>query len=50
MFLDIDACVENREPYYKMIENIAAECFMPLCYGGGREKCRANEENICSWS
>jgi cyclase len=35
MFLDIDACLENREPYYKMIENIAAECFMPLCYGGG---------------
>ncbi len=33
--LDIDATVENREPEYKMIENIAVECRMPLCYGGG---------------
>ncbi len=35
MVVDIDASVENREPYYKMIENLAAECRMPLCYGGG---------------
>ena len=35
MVLDIDASVENREPDYKMIENLAAECRMPLCYGGG---------------
>jgi cyclase len=33
--LDIDATVENHEPDYKMIENIAIECRMPLCYGGG---------------
>lgn len=33
--LDIDSTVENREPDYKMIENLAAECRMPLCYGGG---------------
>ncbi|MEO6731748.1 MAG: AglZ/HisF2 family acetamidino modification protein [Ferruginibacter sp.] len=33
--LDIDATSENREPDYKMIENLAAECRMPLCYGGG---------------
>lgn len=33
--LDIDASTENREPDYKMIENLAAECRMPLCYGGG---------------
>jgi len=33
--LDIDASAENREPDYKMIENLAAECRMPLCYGGG---------------
>jgi imidazole glycerol-phosphate synthase subunit HisF len=33
--LDIDATVENREPDYKMIELLAAECRMPLCYGGG---------------
>jgi cyclase len=32
---DIDASVEKREPDYKMIERLAAECRMPLCYGGG---------------
>ena len=35
MVLDIDASAENREPDYKMIENLATECRMPLCYGGG---------------
>ena len=35
MVIDIDATSENREPDYKMIENLAAECRMPLCYGGG---------------
>lgn len=35
MVLDIDATVEKREPDYKMIENLATECRMPLCYGGG---------------
>lgn len=35
MVLDIDATVENKEPDYKMIENLATECRMPLCYGGG---------------
>lgn len=33
--LDIDATVEGREPDYKMIEHLASECRMPLCYGGG---------------
>ena len=35
MVIDIDATCDNREPDYKMIENLAAECRMPLCYGGG---------------
>ncbi len=35
MVLDIDATVKNREPDYAMIKNLAAECRMPLCYGGG---------------
>lgn len=35
MVLDIDATVNKREPDYKMIENLAFECRMPLCYGGG---------------
>jgi cyclase len=33
--LDIDATIESREPDYKMIEHLAEECRMPLCYGGG---------------
>ncbi|MDF2384380.1 imidazole glycerol phosphate synthase subunit HisF [Nostoc ellipsosporum NOK] len=32
---DIDATVKGAEPNYAMIENLAAECRMPLCYGGG---------------
>lgn len=36
--LDIDAMVEKREPNYVMIQNLAAECRMPLCYGGGVTK------------
>ncbi len=35
IILDIDATLEKRGPDYKMIANIAAECRMPLCYGGG---------------
>jgi cyclase len=33
--LDIDATAEKREPDYSMIEHLASECRMPLCYGGG---------------
>jgi imidazole glycerol-phosphate synthase subunit HisF len=33
--LDIDATVEGRDPDYGLIRNLAAECRMPLCYGGG---------------
>lgn len=33
--LDIDASVKGVEPNYKQIANLAAECRMPLCYGGG---------------
>lgn len=33
--LDIDATSEGREPDFKLIEDLAAECRMPLCYGGG---------------
>jgi cyclase len=33
--LDIDATVRRAEPDYTMIRHLAAECRMPLCYGGG---------------
>lgn len=32
---DIDASRANREPDYRLIANLAAECRMPLCYSGG---------------
>jgi cyclase len=35
MVLDITASRENREPDFALIADFAAECFMPLCYGGG---------------
>jgi cyclase len=33
--LDIDATVNGVEPDYRLIADLAAECRMPLCYGGG---------------
>lgn len=35
MVIDIDATVESREPNFEMIKNLAGECRMPFCYGGG---------------
>jgi imidazole glycerol-phosphate synthase subunit HisF len=33
--IDIDATAEGREPNFRLISQIAVECRMPLCYGGG---------------
>lgn len=33
--LDIDATAKNTEPDFNLIASLAAECRMPLCYGGG---------------
>jgi cyclase len=33
--IDIDASIEKRSPNFKLIENLAIQCRMPLCYGGG---------------
>lgn len=35
MVLDIDATVNNVAPDFRLIAKLAAECRMPLCYGGG---------------
>ena len=35
IFLDITATREKRRPLFKLISEIATECFMPFCYGGG---------------
>ena len=33
--LDIDATRKSLSPNFKLIQKLAAECRMPLCYGGG---------------
>jgi cyclase len=33
--LDIDATLQGRDPDFGLIAKLAAECRMPLCYGGG---------------
>lgn len=33
--IDIDATTKNKDPNYELIKRIAAECRMPLSYGGG---------------
>jgi imidazole glycerol-phosphate synthase subunit HisF len=35
ILLDIGVTSKNQEPNYALIEEIASECFIPLCYGGG---------------
>ena len=35
VFLDIDATVEKRKPFFEVIARIASECFIPFAYGGG---------------
>lgn len=35
MVLDIEASLKGKKPNIELIRQIASECFMPLCYGGG---------------
>ncbi len=35
IFLDIGATREDRRPPFKILSEIASECFMPVAYGGG---------------
>jgi cyclase len=35
MIVDIDASIRGQEPDYQLISRLAAECRMPLSYGGG---------------
>ncbi len=35
IFLDITATLEKRQPPFKILSEIATECFMPVTYGGG---------------
>ncbi len=54
IFLDIDASIENREPPYEYLKEIASECFMPLAYGGAiksvdqiRKLIQSGIEKVC---
>jgi imidazole glycerol-phosphate synthase subunit HisF len=35
MVIDIDATAHGVEPNFELIRNLAVECRMPFCYGGG---------------
>ena len=35
MFLDIDKTVQSKDPDFQLIQKIADESRMPICYGGG---------------
>ncbi len=35
ILLDITATQQSRDPNFELVETVANECFMPLCYGGG---------------
>ncbi len=35
LLLDISATPGGKPPRFELIEEIAGECFMPVCYGGG---------------
>lgn len=48
VFLDIDASRKNMEPPYQVIRDIATECFMPFCYGGGIKSIDQIREIIAS--
>ncbi|MBF8708233.1 imidazole glycerol phosphate synthase subunit HisF [Pseudomonas putida] len=38
VILDISATAAKREPDFELLAEIAGECFMPICYGGGITK------------
>lgn len=46
MVIDIDATAKGQDPDYRMIANLATECRMPLCYGGGVSSCEQIERII----
>lgn len=44
--LNIDASVHNLAPDYELIRKLAAECRMPLCYGGGVKRVEEVEQIV----
>ena len=46
-FLDIEATKKNSEPNFKVLKDIASECFMPLSYGGGINSLEMVRELTC---
>lgn len=46
MLFDIDASLKRNEPDFSLIAQIASECRMPLCYGGGISSAKQAERII----
>ena len=47
IFLDINATKNGTEPNYQLLKDIASECFMPFCYGGGIKDCETIKRLFC---
>jgi len=48
--MDIDASVQQKEPDYVLIKNLAAECRMPLCYGGAsKQSSKSKKSSAWVW-
>ena len=58
MVLDIDSTTNDIKPNYEKIKKYAAECRMPLCYGGGinsrtgpsHHSIRSGKDSFIIWS
>ncbi|MES2205627.1 MAG: AglZ/HisF2 family acetamidino modification protein [Pseudomonadota bacterium] len=46
--LDIQASKNGNEPNFEMVAQLASECFMPICYGGGIRSLEDAERLIAS--
>lgn len=46
MFLDIDKTIQSKEPDFELIQKIADESRMPICYGGGIKNSNQAKEII----
>ncbi len=46
LVVDIDATTKGKEPNYELISQLAAECRMPLAYGGGIKNVKQIERII----
>ena len=47
--IDIDATAKGQSPNFELIKNLAFECRMPLCYGGGIKTVDQAKKKLLDW-